>query len=113
MQHPKDPKSIQATIHNQLLDTIRQAGLIVLNLDDSDCVYDDLYDPELSTLLGGRMVNMNIWTPEVMIDKKMWRYFEKDDIPPIDPYTVIVSCMKNRLQYGQKKDLMRKVMMKN
>lgn len=97
MQYPKDSKTVQAIIHSQLLETMKQAGIIVLNLDESNCIYDDLYDPELSTLLGGRVVNKNIWVPEVMIDKKMWTYFEKDDVPPVDAYTVSTGYVKSRL----------------
>lgn len=91
MEHKntKMSKEIRANIHDRLLEAMREAGMIIFNLDDSNCLYDDLYDPELSTLLGGRVVHNSIWTPEVMIDKKVWSCFDKKVPAPSVPYTVL------------------------
>ena len=66
---PSQAKDIKLHIHETLTDVMKQAGIIALNLDDSEIQYDDLYDPELSVILGGRVINENIWTPENMINK--------------------------------------------
>ena len=74
---------------------------IVLNIDDSDGVYDNLYDPELSTLFCGRIVHESIWTPETMIMKKQWTYLAGEtEEPPSNPYTVLSAFIILIIDHG-------------
>jgi len=70
-------------IKEKLLNCMKTGSILLLNLDDTDFVYEDLFDPELSCMFGGRVPYQNLWSPEIMLEKKNWKSFagEKEPIP--------------------------------
>lgn len=88
-REPKAKKVVAAKIKQVFIKVMKAGGILLLNIDDSDAAYNDLYDPEFGSMFGGRLVYQNMWTPESMLQKKMWSsYVGTDEAPPAPAYMV-------------------------
>lgn len=82
-------RALRARVKEAFLRIMKGSGVLLLNIDDSDCVYDNLYDPDLTTIFGGRVVYQSMWTPELMLQKNVWTsYAGREEAIPAAPYTV-------------------------
>ena len=87
-RNPKLQKTMRAQLREKLLEVINAGGVLLLNIDDSPCHYDDLFDPDYTGLFGGREVSQNIWTPDLFLQKDSWFRFAASKEIPTAIYTV-------------------------
>lgn len=87
-RNPKERKQLKEVIKQKFIKVIKGEGILLFNIDDSPSKYDDLYDPELSDMFGGRIIFENIWKPEIMTEKECWKRFAGSPEIPQPNYSV-------------------------
>eukprot|EP00742_Colponemidia_sp_Colp-10_P002680 GILJ01002864.1.p1 GENE.GILJ01002864.1~~GILJ01002864.1.p1 ORF type:complete len:425 (-),score=55.84 GILJ01002864.1:89-1312(-) len=79
---------IKREVREKVARALSDGGLLLLNLDDSEVEYTEVYDPDLYELYNPCWFPKKIWQPDAMKNKEVWRKVlgvESDDPVEISP----------------------------
>jgi len=85
---PKNRKEIKTAIKQKLIRVISQGGIIIFNLDDTQCKYTGKYDPDHKEFYDRGAIHQHIWDPEKLLQKRVWTQYSGIEELPTKEYSV-------------------------
>lgn len=87
---PKNRKEIKAGLKQKILKVIRNSGVLIFNMDDSNCKYTGKYEPDYKEFYDRGAIHQHIWEPEKLLKKEVWTDYSGTEEIPKDYYTIVV-----------------------
>ena len=80
-----------------MINVVKNQGILILNVDDSECKYEDLYEPDIKEFYSDRGFPPQMWSPDELLDKDIWGEYAREERsmyiteqPPVDGYMILV-----------------------